>query len=199
MSCFHEECVHREFSSKILEPHETTALLNILVKKKERKPGKFLVVLVLFSIFTAIISKKMLFYSCRYMFWTDWGAPKIEKCGMNGNDSTRQVIVERNLGWPNGLAIDYILNRLWWTDAKQNSIESVDLNGNHRRIVLKGGTLAHPFGISVFMDNMYWSDWQKSAAFKANKFTGKEEVTMMSGVHKAMDVKVIHREKQPRG
>ena len=133
------------------------------------------------------------------MFWTDWGAPKIEKCGMNGNDSTRQVIVKRNLGWPNGLAVDYILNRIWWTDAKKDSIESVNLNGNHRRIVLKGGTLGHPFGISVFMDDMYWSDWQQDSVFKANKFTGEGHVVIVSQLQQMFDVAVIHRQKQPQG
>jgi hypothetical protein len=41
------------------------------------------------------------------MFWTDWGeVPKIERAGMNGDPSTRKVIVHENIFWPNGLAVD---------------------------------------------------------------------------------------------
>ena len=134
------------------------------------------------------------------MFWTDWGnASKIEKCGMNGNSSTRQVIVDKNVGWLNGLTIDYILNRIWWTDARLDTIESADINGNHRRIVLKGNSLEHPFGISLFLDNMYWTDWKSDEVYRANKFTGEDEVTLATGLQIGMDVVVVHRQRQAVG
>lgn len=146
------------------------------------------------------------YFSCRYMFWTDWGSnewgngSKIEKCGMNGNRATRQVIVERNLGWPNGLAIDYALNRIWWTDARQDTIESADLNGNHRRIVLKNtDSISHPFGISVFLENMYWTDWANGKVYRANRFTGEDEVALAENLQQGMGVVIFHRQRQPEG
>ena len=51
-----------------------------------------------------------LFFFYRYMYWTDWGqSPKIERCGMDGNN--RQVIVsqEHGLEWPNGLTIGKLI------------------------------------------------------------------------------------------
>lgn len=55
----------------------------------------------------------------RNLFWTDWGDhPRIEKAGMDGDSNTRQVIVSDQIGWANGLAIDYTLKRLYWADAK---------------------------------------------------------------------------------
>lgn len=145
---------------------------------------------------------KFSFLPFSYMFWTDWGdTSKIEKCGMNGDPKSRQVIVNKNIGWPNGFTMDYTLNRIWWTDAKSglNTIESADLNGNHRRIVLKSGSLEHPFGISVFQDNVYWTDWQGGKLFKANKFTGGEEVALASHLLGVMDVAVFHQQRQPLG
>lgn len=135
------------------------------------------------------------------MFWTDWGEGKIEKCGMNGDPKTRQVIVSKNVGWPNGLTIDYTLNRIWWTDATQDTIESADFNGKHRRVVLRGAPILHPFGISVFQEHMYWTDWQAGKLFRANKFTGADEVTLMADtpLHRIMDVVVFHRQRQPLG
>lgn len=41
-----------------------------------------------------------------YIFWSDWGTqPRIERCFMDG--SGRKVIVDSELGFPNGLAIDF--------------------------------------------------------------------------------------------
>lgn len=136
------------------------------------------------------------------MFWTDWGnKSKIEKCGMNGDPKSRHVIVNKNVGWPNGLTIDYTLNRIWWTDAKTglDTIESTDLNGNHRRIVLKSGSVKHPFGISVFQDSIYWTDWNGHRLLKANKFTGDEEVELVVNLVNVMNLVVFHQQRQPLG
>ena len=67
------------------------------------------------------------------MYWTDWGKkPKIEKAGMDGRD--RVVLLRKNLTWPNGLAIDYEKNRLYWTDAGSKVIESSTLEGHDRKV-----------------------------------------------------------------
>ena len=65
------------------------------------------------------------------MFWLDWGdVPKLERAWMDGQH--REVLVSQKLIWPNGLTIDYVLDRLYWVDARRDVIESVDLNGNDR-------------------------------------------------------------------
>jgi len=57
-----------------------------------------------------------------YLFWTDWdsAAPRIERCSMAGE--FRQTIVLVSMfsdgEWPNGLTLDYELNRIYWIDAK---------------------------------------------------------------------------------
>lgn len=51
-----------------------------------------------------------------YMYWTDWGEnAKLERSGMDGSD--RVVLINSNLGWPNGLAIDKAGSQLLWADA----------------------------------------------------------------------------------
>lgn len=67
------------------------------------------------------------------MFWTDWGEnPKIERAGMNGDSSTRLVIVKNEIFWPNGLTVDYDQRVIYWADAKLSYISSVDFEGQRR-------------------------------------------------------------------
>ena len=133
------------------------------------------------------------------MFWSDWGVvPKIERCGMNGDPATRESIVTNNIMWPNALSIDYTLNRLWWADAKLRTIESANLDGTQRRIIL-GEDVHHPFALTLFHDTMYWTDWDKEAIYQANKFTGKDRITLRERVSSPMDIHVYHEMRQPRG
>lgn len=51
----------------------------------------------------------MLFY-LRYLFWTDWGhIAKIERANLDGSE--RKVLINADLGWPNGLTLDYDTRR----------------------------------------------------------------------------------------
>lgn len=52
----------------------------------------------------------------RFMYWTDWGEnAKLERSGMDGSDRT--VLINNNLGWPNGLTVDKASSQLLWADA----------------------------------------------------------------------------------
>lgn len=52
----------------------------------------------------------------RFMYWTDWGEhAKLERSGMDGSD--RAVLINSNLGWPNGLTVDKASSQLLWADA----------------------------------------------------------------------------------
>ena len=60
------------------------------------------------------------------LFWTDWDKdiPRIECADMSGMN--RKVIFNvttyKNGAWPNGLSLDYVLKRLYWIDARADSI-----------------------------------------------------------------------------
>ena len=127
-----------------------------------------------------------------FMFWTDWGLnPKIERAGMNG--AQRQVIVNTDMMWPNGLAIDYFSEQLFWVDAKLGTLCSCDFDGLGRRtIISSNSTLPHPFSVTVFEDSVYWSDWEKEAIFKANKFDGTERTAVISNLYNPMNLRIMH-------
>ncbi|KAI8787512.1 low-density lipoprotein receptor-related protein 8 [Biomphalaria glabrata] len=132
-----------------------------------------------------------------WMYWTDWGSsPKIEKCGMHGQN--RHVIVTTNVVWPNGLTIDYIQKRLYWADAKLHMIVSSNMDGGDQKIILKShNLLGHPFSITVFEDNLYWTDWQTNGVQKFNKFGKGNATTLLRNLHRPTDIHVFHLLRQP--
>lgn len=111
------------------------------------------------------------------MYWSDWGDdPKISVAYMDGSEV--RPFVSDNIYWPNGLAIDWPNERLYWVDAKLKTIESIKFNGEDRRAVWRGVS-KHPYGIAVFEDSLYWSDWDTKSIQSCNKFTGKHREVLL--------------------
>ncbi|KAI5732042.1 hypothetical protein M8J77_020305 [Diaphorina citri] len=130
-----------------------------------------------------------------FVFWTDWGkTPKIERVEMDG--SNRKVILTENIFWPNGLTIDFEEDRLYWTEAKHHFIESSDLDGSRRQQVITKG-LPHPFGITLYEDFVFWTDWHTKSISSANKYTGRNIKTVHSGLHFPMNIRSYHPHRQP--
>ena len=50
----------------------------------------------------------------------------------------RREFVTDDIGWPNGLSIDWLVEELYWTDAKMNVIHAIDLQGKNKRTVVSG-------------------------------------------------------------
>ncbi|RUS89222.1 hypothetical protein EGW08_003032, partial [Elysia chlorotica] len=129
------------------------------------------------------------------IFWTDWGkTPKIERASMDG--SLRMVLANTSLFWPNGLTLDYAAERIYWADAKHHVIESSSLEGLQRRTVISQG-LPHPFALTIFEDELFWTDWETKSINKANKFSGNGVETIHSRLFFPMDIHTMHPQRQP--
>lgn len=86
------------------------------------------------------------------MYWSDWGSlAKIERANLDG--SSRFVIVNVSLGWPNGLTIDFAEGRIYWGDAKLDRIESCNLDGSGRQVLVQND-LPHIFGLTLLGNQM---------------------------------------------
>lgn len=74
-----------------------------------------------------------------YLFWTDWdnSAPRIERCSLAGLDRAIVVRVDMitNGAWPNGLTLDYDLRRIYWIDARSDSIHTTKYDGTEHHEV----------------------------------------------------------------
>lgn len=124
------------------------------------------------------------------MFWTDWS----EKAGiyMARMDGTRmEVLVNRNIDWPNGLTYDRYKNRIYWSDAKQERMEYLDL-GTRKRYVLIDDAVYHPHCLTMFEDELYYSDWELFSVGRANKFTGHNMTTLFRRPNKIYGMHIYH-------
>ncbi|XP_019510261.1 PREDICTED: LOW QUALITY PROTEIN: low-density lipoprotein receptor-related protein 5-like [Hipposideros armiger] len=129
------------------------------------------------------------------MYWTDWGeTPRIERAGMDG--STRKVIVDSDIYWPNGLTIDLEEQKLYWADAKLSFIHRANLDGSFRQKVVEG-SLTHPFALTLSGDTLYWTDWQTRSIHACNKRTGEKRKEILSALYSPMDIQVLSPERQP--
>ncbi|CAG2110064.1 unnamed protein product [Medioppia subpectinata] len=125
------------------------------------------------------------------LFWSEWGKrPGIYTAGMDG--SNKRHLISDEIVWPNGLALDVVSNRLYWSEAKYGRIEFLDLETNHRRVVLQD-KIFHPFSLAVFEDSLYWSDWITYSLDMSNKFTGHNQTTLVREMNEhIMGVHVFH-------
>ncbi len=129
-----------------------------------------------------------------WLFYTDWGDDAhIGRLGMDGSQKTR--IIEDHLGWPNALTVDYVTDHIFWADARYDYIAMTTLNGDKRRYVVMQ-QLPHIFAMTLFENNLYWTDWELKNIQRANKFSGhgRHNVTFM--IHRPMDIQVYHPSRQ---
>nr|CAI5865438.1 unnamed protein product [Callosobruchus analis] len=128
-----------------------------------------------------------------YLFWTDWSSenPSVNRANLDGS-SAITLFGRDTVEWPNGITVDYIANRIYWVDARQDYIASSDLHGDSFvKVIANNGVVTHPFAIAVFKNNMYWDDWKRDSIFGADKeiFMGID--VLLSNLTGLMDLKVF--------
>uniref|UniRef100_A0A670IUS4 LDL receptor related protein 1 n=1 Tax=Podarcis muralis TaxID=64176 RepID=A0A670IUS4_PODMU len=137
---------------------------------------------------------------CGILFWTDWDAslPRIEAASMSGEG--RRVIHKEtgSGGWPNGLTVDYLEKRILWIDARSDAIYSALYDGTGHIEVLRGHEyLSHPFAVTLYGGEVYWTDWRTNTLAKANKWTGHNVTVVQRTNTQPFDLQVYHPSRQP--
>ncbi|KAK6630731.1 hypothetical protein RUM44_002900 [Polyplax serrata] len=138
-----------------------------------------------------------------YLFWSDWdaNAPRIERCSMSGTHRKRVLRVDQitDGAWPNGLTLDYVLRRIYWIDARSDSIHTTTYDGlSHKEVIRGHETLTHPFSIAVFENYVYWTDWRTNSVIRANKWNGSGLYVIQKTLTQPFDVQILHPSRQPR-
>ncbi|GCB62559.1 hypothetical protein scyTo_0007253 [Scyliorhinus torazame] len=135
-----------------------------------------------------------------YMFWASEGSvPSIHRATLK---ATGVVTILKTMKKVKTLTLDLIDKRLFWVqiDAENisSSFGSCDYNGNSAHI-LRQSTHHHPFGVSLFAGYIYYSDWKTGTIRRANKYTGRDIVTISPkpSFLPPADIKIVHPFRQP--
>ena len=76
------------------------------------------------------------------VFWTDMDKKKINRAFINGSQS--EVVIDVGVAYPDGLAVDWVANNIYWTDTLSARIECARFDGSHRKnLIWKNLTEPH--------------------------------------------------------
>ncbi|KAH8272873.1 hypothetical protein KR018_006184 [Drosophila ironensis] len=97
------------------------------------------------------------------VYWGDISAKKIVSAKYDGTDA--RPFITTDIESPEGIAIDVISRRLYWTDSVKDTVEVASLDDPSLRAVIISKQLVNPRGIAVdpFREKLFWSDWDRSA------------------------------------
>lgn len=105
------------------------------------------------------------------LYWTDWNreAPKIETSSLEGEN--RRILVNKDIGLPNGLTFDPFSKLLCWADAGTKKLECTLPDGTGRRVIQNN--LNYPFSIVSYTDHFYHTDWRRDGVISVNRDSGQ--------------------------
>ncbi|RWS07569.1 low-density lipoprotein receptor-related protein 6-like protein [Dinothrombium tinctorium] len=128
-----------------------------------------------------------------HIYWADWGTnARIERASLDGGG---RLTIIQNVNSPNGLTIDFVDKRLFWTDVDSKVIESSNLDGRERAVIVKN-SLRKPYGLTVYENYIYWSDWETNSIEKADKKSGKNRTVLKENLNHVVDIVVFHASRQ---
>lgn len=125
------------------------------------------------------------------VYWANWNteAPSIQRAYITGYNLHSIITVD--ILMPNCITIDYENHKLYWADARLDKIERTDYDGS-RRVVLAHTTPKHPFGITVYKQYLYLSDWILHAVVRVNKYSGGELTWLRKDIGRLMGIVAVY-------
>lgn len=81
------------------------------------------------------------------VYWSDITAKAILSAKYDGTD--RKTFISEDIISPEGVAVDWISRRLYWTDSTKDTIEVASLDNATLRTVIINRNLVNPRGIAV--------------------------------------------------
>ena len=102
------------------------------------------------------------------LYWTDWGADKIQRADLDGSN-VEDLVSDAGLDGPDGLALDQSGGKIYWTNVGSNKIQRADLDGANVEDLITSG-LSVPYGLALDVSGgkMYWTNRQTSKIQRAD-------------------------------
>lgn len=133
-----------------------------------------------------------------YMFIAD--SNQVIRANMDGTNA--KPIVSEAAYKASGVTVDILARRVFWCDSLLDYIETVDYDGNHRFLVLRGTSVPSPSRLSLFENRIFWSDGTKQGVMSVDKYEGTNSIQVIyrnNDVREPKAVKVVHALVQPGG
>lgn len=138
------------------------------------------------------------YYDKQLICWTDQGTEAIQCKKMNSTfytdvqpsgqtgieeltDSIDKVsIITKRIEKPEGLAIDWYTDKIYWVDGELNRIEVTTLNGKYRKLLF-WSDLDQPRAISLIPAHqlMIWCDWGEVPRIERASMDGDKNSRMI--------------------
>lgn len=131
------------------------------------------------------------------MFVADGG--QVLRAHMDGTHATS--IVSEAAYKASGVTVDVIAKRVYWCDALLDYIETVDYDGGHRVMILRGQEVPSPSRLAIFESRVFWTDAFKQGIVSVDKFQGP---TSIQSIYKSKDIRepkaivTVHPLSQPK-
>ena len=92
---------------------------------------------------------------------------------MDGGD--RRTLINTNIEQPSGITIDYLSERIYWTDSTLETIEYANYDGTWRTpLETQASGLLYPFALTVADDILFWTDWASGSIYATHKDHGAD-------------------------
>ncbi|CAD5119336.1 DgyrCDS7956 [Dimorphilus gyrociliatus] len=134
------------------------------------------------------------------LFWSDWSAnARIMISDMNGQN-VKIFVQTGSIKWPNGLAVDESTKRLYWVDGFTKNIKFSTYPSGHT-VPVKFKASPHPYAISVFKTEVYWTDWTTNSIYVTDKmsafrYLSAKNRVFLANITNIMDIKLFSESSQ---
>uniref|UniRef100_A0AAX7U7X7 EGF-like domain-containing protein n=1 Tax=Astatotilapia calliptera TaxID=8154 RepID=A0AAX7U7X7_ASTCA len=128
------------------------------------------------------------------MFWTNWNEqrPSIMRSTLTGKNI--RIVISSDILTPNGLTIDHKAEKLYFSDGTLGKIERCDYDGSSRYVIIKSGP-GNFYGLAIYADFIYWSDWARRSVLRSNKYTGGDTKVLRADIpHQPMGIITVAKD-----
>lgn len=116
--------------------------------------------------------------------------------------TARTVLVSSEIFWIvwiNAVSLDIKNKVLYWCDARLDRIEKIDFQGNNRKVVFLlynpvGGGFFHKFGLAIYDDILYWTDWVRKSVIGYNSKSYRFDMEW-KGIARPMGLRIYDSQK----
>ena len=70
------------------------------------------------------------------VYWTDIAHDSLQRAKIGAHNNSFETVIQFNLESPEGIAIDWIGKKLYWTDRSPGKVEVSELDGKNRAVLI---------------------------------------------------------------